>query len=305
MKQNLILLLFLSFTTLPVWAQNQAEIYTEQPPVDGYAVSNDIQQRRVLPYSNVRSSDVVFSKRVWRELNLADEKNFVFISPKARLIDVLVEAIQAGELTAYDPVPSKEDPTGDSFLKRLPPGQAFSRLVDSVLIPEFDEEGNEIGSTLVAGEFDPDQVTGFRIKEDWFFDKQRSIFEARIVGLAPLMRINLGGVELDEQPIFWVYFPEARNILINKEVADPMNDAVGISFDDLFTRRLFASTIIKESNPQDLRLRDLASNPEEEAKRIEERLAELDGSIWVDLPEAPQPKAKKAKKEKKRKKAKK
>lgn len=190
--------------------------------MDGYSVRSDIQERRVLPYSSVRSGDVVFSKRVWREIDLADEKNHVFASPKARLIDVLVDAIAAGELTAYDPTPTKDDPTGDSFTTRLPPGQAFGRFVDSVLVPEFDQEGNEIGSSMVAGEFDSESVTKFRIKEDWFYDKQRSVFEPRIVGIAPLLKIKMGGVELEEQPAFWIYFPEARHILVNKEVADPV-----------------------------------------------------------------------------------
>lgn len=259
----------------------------DKPPLDGYSVRSDIQDRRVLPYSNVRSGDVVFSKRVWREIDLKDSKNFVFASPKAKLIDVLVDAIQAGELTAYDPTPTKEDPTGDSFLKRLPAGQAMGRFVDSVLVPQFDNEGYEIGSTMMPGEFDSESVTRFRIKEDWFYDKQRSVFEPRIIGIAPLMKISMGGVELDEQPAFWIYFPEARHILVNKEVADPVNDALGVSFDDLFTRRLFASTIVKESNPQDLRLKDMGGNEVEEAKKIEEKLGEFDKSIWVELPEEP------------------
>lgn len=287
--KNIFFILLLSFGAQGVFAQHASSAQgSDKPPVDGYSVRSDIQERRVLPYSSVRSGDVVFSKRVWREIDLADEKNHVFASPKAKLIDVLVDAIAAGELTAYDPTPTKDDPTGDSFMTRLPSGQAFGRFVDSVLVPEFDQEGNEIGSSMVAGEFDSESVTRFRIKEDWFYDKQRSVFEPRIVGIAPLMKINMGGVALDEQPAFWIYFPEARHILVNKEVADPVNDALGISFDDLFTRRLFSSTIVKESNPQDLRLKDIGGNEVEAAKKIEEKLSEFDRSIWVDLPEKPE-----------------
>ncbi len=261
--------------------------FEDSPPIDGYAIKSDIQNRRVIPYSNVRTGDVVFSKRIWREMDLTDNKNHVFASPKAKLIDVLIHAVLAGELTAYDPTPTKEDPTGDSFLKRLPPDQALSRFVDSVLVPEFDNEGYEVSSTMMAGEFNSDSVTRFRIKEDWFYDRQRSVFEPRIVGIAPLMKINMGGVSLDEQPAFWIYFPEARHILVNKQVADPVNDALGISFDDLFTRRQFSSTIIKESNPQDLRIKDYMQGVDEslEAERIEGKLGEYDRSIWIDIPE--------------------
>ena len=284
--KNIFFIVLLSITTQGLFAQHSK--VNDEPPVDGYSVRNDIQDRRVLAYSNVRSGDVVFSKRIWREINLKDSMNFVFASPKNTLIDVLMDAISAGELTAYDPTPTKQDPTGDSFLQRLAPENAMGRFVDSVLVPQFDEEGYEVGSTMMAGEFDPASVTGFRIKEDWFYDKQRSVFEPRIIGLAPLMKIDMGGVELDEQPAFWVYFPEARHILVNKEVADPINDAVGISFDDLFTRRLFHSTIIKESNPQDLRLKDMGVNEIEAAAEIEGKLDQFDKSIWVDLPEKPE-----------------
>lgn len=292
--KNILIVLLATFGVQSVFAQHSTvQQTTDQPPVDGYSVRSDLQDRRVIPYSNVRPGDVVFSKRVWREIDLNDEKNHVFASPKAKLIDILVEAINAGELTAYDPTPTKEDPTGDSFLKRMTSTEAFGRFVDSVLVPEFDQDGNEIGSSMVAGEFDPESVTRFRIKEDWFYDKQRSVFEPRIVGLAPLMKISMGGVELDEQPAFWIYFPEARHILVNKEVADPLNDAIGISFDDLFTRRSFSSTIVKESNPQDLRLKDIGGNETDAASKIEEKLTEFDKSIWIDMPEKPEKDGKK------------
>lgn len=263
----------------------------DSPPKDGYTVKSDIEDRQVITYSDVRPGDVVFSKRIWREMDLNDSENHVFASPKAKLIDVLMDAVSSGELTAYDPTPTKEDPTGDSFLKRLNPSQAVGRFVDSVLVPQFDDEGYEIGSTMMPGEFNSESVTRFRIKEDWFYDKQRSVFEPRIIGIAPLMKINMGGVELDEQPAFWIYFPEARHILVNKEVADPVNDALGISFDDLFTRRLFSSTIVKESNPQDLRLKDMGVDVNQEAEKIEAKLQDFNKSIWVEIPEKPEKKS--------------
>src|SRR5690554_5135398 len=275
--KNIFIIICLCITSKFALAQvqndSQGQVQLEDtPPVDGYAVKSDIQNRRVIPYSSVRSGDVVFSKRIWREMDLRDDKNHVFASPRAKLIDVLMEAVLAGELTAYDPTPTQEDPTGDSFLKRLNPDQALGRFVDSVLVPQFDDEGYEISSTMMAGEFNSDSVTRFRIKEDWFYDRQRSVFEPRIVGIAPLMKINMGGISLDEQPAFWIYFPEARHILVNKQVADPVNDALGISFDDLFTRRQFSSTIIKESNPQDLRIKDYMQGADEqvEADRIQD-----------------------------------
>ncbi len=106
-----------------------------------------------------------------------------------------------------------KDPDGDDFAKPLTPGQARNKMADSVVVDKFDKNGDKIGSTLKAGEFNPDSVVKFRIKEDWIFDKQRSIFEPRIIGIAPMVKIKVGGVEGDYQPAFWIYFPDARQYL--------------------------------------------------------------------------------------------
>jgi hypothetical protein len=60
-------------------------------------------------------------------------------------------------------------------------------MADSAVVDKFDKDGNKIGSSVQAGEFNPDSVVKFRIKEDWVFDKQRSVFEPRIIGIAPLL----------------------------------------------------------------------------------------------------------------------
>src|SRR5690606_30820999 len=70
----------------------------EGPPLDGYYAKSDMENRKVIPYTHIRSVDVMYSKRVWREIDLRDRLNASFASPKSRLIDVLMEAIQAGEL---------------------------------------------------------------------------------------------------------------------------------------------------------------------------------------------------------------
>src|SRR3954467_11879712 len=71
-------------------------------PVDGYYKKESFVQAKVTPYANLRESDVAFAKRVWREIDVREKMNQYLASPKARLIDVLMDAIAAGELTAYD-----------------------------------------------------------------------------------------------------------------------------------------------------------------------------------------------------------
>src|SRR5690606_41743368 len=258
----------LMFVGLTAYAQqgnlsnSTTPIAAEEPPVDGYYVKSDILDREVVPYSVIRPTDVAYVKRIWREFDLREKMNTLYASPKSRLIDVIMEAVMAGELTAYDPTPTEDDPTGDSFKTRLSPDQVLGRFgSDSTLVEEYDEDGNVIASHFESAAFNPDDVVRFRIKEDWIFDKQRSVFEPRIIGIAPLvtpkideitggnvtpddlgseeaealadipgldMGMDGGSISADAYPAFWIYFPEARHIFVNKEVTSRQNDATGL-----------------------------------------------------------------------------
>ena len=81
-------------------------------------------------------------------LDVREKFNNYLASPKARLIDVLVDAVESGQIAAYDPNPAKNDPNGDSFGNRLTAEKAKLRLADSVLIDKFDKDGNKVSSTL-------------------------------------------------------------------------------------------------------------------------------------------------------------
>ena len=251
-------------------------------PMDGYYKKANILSAKVTHYPHLREADVVYAKRIWREIDLREKMNQYLGSPKARLIDVLMEAVEAGELTAYDPNPSKDDPNGDSFAVPLAPGKAKARLADSTIVDKFDNKGDKIGSSMQAGEFNPDSIVRFRIKEDWVFDKQRSIFEPRIIGIAPLMKLKVAGVETDYQPVFWVYFPDARQILATKEAVSRNNDATGLSFDDVFMKRLFSSIIVKVSNQKDERIKDYAQGIDKlyESEKVKKSLMDWELGLW-------------------------
>jgi gliding motility associated protien GldN len=286
MKTNLITLALL-LVSAGAFAQaanlnNSTKPTPTDRPVDGYYVKNNILNAKVTPYANLRESDVMFSKRVWREMDLRDKQNMVFASPKGRLIDVLMEAVMAGELTAYDATSTKDDVNGDEFSTILKPEEAMSKFADSVLVPVFDADGNQTGTEVKPGEFNPDSVVKFRIKEDWIFDKQRSVFEPRIIGIAPMVKVKAAGQVLDDQPAFWIYFPEARQLLVTKEVVNRRNDATGLSYDDVFMKRLFASYVVKESNPEDLRIKDYALGIDKlyESERVKKELMDREHDLW-------------------------
>jgi gliding motility associated protien GldN len=252
-------------------------------PMDGYYKKTNILNAKVTPYPNLRENDVVFSKRVWREIDTREKMNQFMSSPKRRLIDVFMDAIKDGELTAYDATPGQAgDPNGDEFSKPLTPGQARNKMADSVVVDKFDKNGDKIGSVLKPGDFNPDSIVKFRIKEDWIFDKQRSVFEPRIIGIAPLVKIKVVGIEGDYQPAFWIYFPDARQILATKEVVNRNSDATGLSYDDVFMKRLFTSYIVKVSNDKDERIKDYAQGIDKlyESERIKKELMDWELNLW-------------------------
>ncbi len=278
-----------STAAAPVDTTQKQQVASSKPakpfvrPLDGYYKKTNIMSAKVTPYANLRESDAVYQKRVWREIDTREKMNQFLSSPKGRLIDVFMDAIAAGELTAYDATPGqKDDVNGDEFSRPLTPGQARNKMADSTVVDKFDKNGDKIGSKLVAGEFNPDSVVKFRIKEDWFFDKQRSIFEPRIIGIAPMVRVNVGGVKGDFQPAFWIYFPDARQILVTKEAVSKSSDATGLSFDDIFMKRMFTSYIVKISNDKDERIKDYAQGIDRlyEAERVKKTLMDWELNLW-------------------------
>jgi gliding motility associated protien GldN len=252
-------------------------------PLDGYYKKSNILSAKVTPYPNLRESDVAFAKRVWREIDLRDKMNQYLASPKQRLIDVLMDAVMSGELTAYDPNSATNDIDGDGFANPLTPAAAKAKMADSSLVEKRDKDNNVISSKMVAGDFTPDSIVKFRIKEDWIFDRQRSVFEPRIIGIAPMIKIKGAGDALaDYQPAFWIYFPDARPILAVKEAVSKNSDSTGLSFDDIFMKRIFNSYIVKESNDKDERIKDYAQGIDKlyEAEKIKKSLQDWELNLW-------------------------
>lgn len=271
----------------PTDAPITADVTPPKPfdrPLDGYYKKSNIQNNRVTPYANVRESDVVFAKRVWEEIDLREKVNAYLGSPKSRLIDVLMDAIAAGELTAYDPIPTKDDPNGDGFATPLTPEKAKAKMADSSLVNIINANGEKTGSKMVAGEFQPDSIIKYRIKEDWIFDKQRSVWEPRIIGIAPMIKQKVEGanLSLDYQPAFWIYFPAARQVLVTHEAFNRNNDATDLSFDDVFLKRLFHGYVVKVSNDKDERIKDYAQGIDRlyESERIKKQLMDWELNLW-------------------------
>lgn len=245
------------------------------PPKDGFYARKDIDSTVMVPLADVREEDVFYAKRIWREIDLRDTVNSPLKSPKSRLIDVLISAIKSEELTAYSPFDTLNN-EDDAFTNPLTADTALMQAAGTVEVTD-----SKAGTVkTVANDLNPESFLKYRIKEDWIFDVKRSIFEPRIVGIAPMKFIE---ASKQWQPVFWVSYDELRPIIAHKKLVNTNNDASTLSFDDFFIRRLFSSYIVKESNPGDNKLRDIINDPRErlmESERIKKSVLDYEQGLW-------------------------
>lgn len=205
--------------------------------------------KKPIPYTYLREADVAWEKRIWREIDLKEKQNLKYyypieINPCVRsLFQVLSTHILSGELVAF-----KED----DFFVPFEKAEIRKMLVKIDTLEQFtvDEKGEE--RTVMVPVADSTsiyrRVQKFRLKEDWYFNKQLSTLEVRIIGI--------GAYEYIEEKeayreLFWVYFPACRSVLASSMAFNTRNDNEFRSFDELFWKRDFSSLIVKESNVYD------------------------------------------------------
>jgi gliding motility associated protien GldN len=254
---------------------------TEQP-LDGVYKKDVVSTARVTPYASLREADAMWAKRVWRVIDLREKQNLVMTYPRNKLIDVIMDAVLAGELTAYSAVSTGPKDFGDEFKVPLTPEEVamIGARNDTLDVEQLD---GTVVQEVYATQLNRDDVVAYRVKEDWIFDRQRSIFEPRILGIAPIIILrNTAGEEIDRSPLFWIYFPEARSVFANAEIFNRQNDAARFSYDDFFVQRMFSSYVIKWSNDKDFRIQDYATGMDAliEANRIKQELFQFEHDLW-------------------------
>jgi gliding motility associated protien GldN len=267
----------------PVDSAKKARSKIKTPPKDGFSVRTDVDSAVMVPYADVREEDVYYAKRIWREIDLRDTINSVLKAEDSKLIDILLEAVGNEELTVYSP---KDTTSGkilednDSFRIALTAQQALQGA-RGVAEGVADSVTGKIAEPTLR-KLRSDEFLKFRIKEDWILDTKRSIFEPRIVGLAPMKM-----VEGNWQPVFWIYYDDARQLLSKKRLNNPANDASTLTFDDFFVRRMFYSYIVKETNPGNKNITDMLglTDPKDpkklyESERIKKSVSDFEQSLW-------------------------
>lgn len=249
---------------------------------DGIYIKENIPGKRPVPYPSMREADILWTKKIWQIIDCREKMNHPFYYPivdmddRKSLISLLIYGINNEGLTVFHDDEFKQLATRDEVY------QMFDALPDTQFVP--DPNTGELVETVIEGEVKYDEVYQYEIKEQWYFDKQHSTMNVRVLGVCPIRRyMDIETGQIRKRRTFWIYFPEARPLLARQEVFNRRNDAQRISFDDVFFQRRFNSYIVRETNVyenREVQAYMQGLNVLHEAEKIKQELFEMEHDLW-------------------------
>ncbi len=302
--------------------------------MDGAYMPSHIPTKKVIPYPYIREADVMWSRKIWRVIDLREKFNQPLYYPMDDIQEgmwqrntnnwslwtILRQHILNGDLTLYSPFnPNWEDwKDGDQFKYPVTsniPGGNFCNDDDfrerlfmylgkeeidpfapplKSMIPPYTDDSVRYNPITKSDEyvyppgdtiwFTSKDIVQYKIKEHTFFDRQRSVMETRILGIAPVIysRDKNGAIN-GFRDLFWVYFPECRFILQNYFVENRRNSSQRMSFNDLFMKRKFMSYIVKESNLSGREIESYKAGIDAllESEKIKEEMFNFEHDLWT------------------------
>lgn len=269
-------------------------------------VGDSIVSAKVTPlkYGYVNENDIVKGMMVWEIIDMNDKinqpfyhenKDGFFKSSKS-IYDVLLDAALSGEL--------KEVYDDENFSVKLAK-EAIPKRLESVRLDDAAIDIVNSGRQLTEAErkqytdyirTTTDKVRVLKIMGMWFVDKRDGMLKYRPLGIAALGPdpATAGQVGPDGRPIgdanelidlFWIYYPDAREILANNYIYNKSNSAADLSYDDVINMRRFSSVVYKStSGLGDGTIKDyIPKNADEqldESDRIKASILEMENELW-------------------------
>lgn len=245
-----------------------------------------------LPYGYVEKRDVLWSKNTWETVDLDERVNFPFYYPvdttnmasnRRSLYDVVLKAIKSGEIEdiygdSYFSEKITLDDISGALVKTDTTDDGFRELNEGLPISDYNIETKRIEAY---------NINSYRIRGMWYVDKRQGELKYRLLGFAPVSGdVNfLDAVDQEDIPLFWVWFPGARDVLHKAKSFNNKNSAAPISFDHLLNSRRFSGTIYKEENVQgDRQVKEYISKNAMmqlyESQRIKEVIRDLEQDLW-------------------------
>jgi gliding motility associated protien GldN len=262
-----------------------------------------------LPYGYVHDRDVLMGKTTWENIDLDERINFplyypidtAFVGKERRsLFQVLINGIKSGKIS---------DIYADDYFnikKSLKDMESVFKYTDTTKEGknEFQNyyDDYKSGKKILSKEFinvtdlTAKDVTGYKIKGFWYFDKRQSELKYRLLAICPMAleakdlapKDDPGASKVELIPIelFWVYFPSIRDILHDAKAFNDRNSAMPITFDQLLNSRRFNGVIYKEENVYGDReikdyMKDNAQMQLLESERVKEKIRDFEQDMWT------------------------
>lgn len=305
MKKFIIIALLLSFFGLVPKAQGQVLTPNQGPRAWKKENAN---QGEAVTLTHIREADVMWAKRVWRVLDLRQKQNLPLYYPIADsatlgkrsfiqvIYDMVIDAVEnpgPNALKMYNDYELRDPIPTDAILNKLLKVDTFEAIIDPVTC------ASELKAVVLDFQTNvKPEIVKVRLMEDWFFDKQRSVMDVRILALAIEIPIYTSKTQIDPicsitvfggwnkvpnaTNLIWFYFPDLRQVMASNECYKRFNDAARITYDDIFLKRMFSSYIIKEENVYDRYINEYTSGLDAllEAEKISEDTRDFEMNLW-------------------------
>jgi gliding motility associated protien GldN len=274
----------------------QENILNAKTPSDIGKISNaevEIKKRnKPLEYGYVEDRDILWSKNIWEIIDLDERVNFPLYYPidtiniggsRRSLYDVLMAGIKSGKI--------KNIYTDSYFTEKRTLSDisaAISKIDTTDLGREQYNAGEEIDQQYIdRRDLSSADIMEYRVRGMWYFDKRQAELKYRLLGIAPVAP-DVNFID-DEEPdlveLFWVWFPDAREILFEANAFTGGNSSQAITFDHLLNARRFNAVIYKEDNVQgDRSVNDYITQSAFmqllESERIKEQIRNFEQDMW-------------------------